>query len=210
MTPLHPHSPAPRRLGGARGQVLPALCVTIFAVIAAVALAVDISGALRARAAETQTLELAKEDLMASANFIKFSDRPAYDSADLVGEALQEDGYRGTATVIYYELPASDIPDGRSRTDRYAVTYVSVGADYQTAFGWVFGRSRIRIGNDIAWTMNPYSTTTVWRPADAMSMRYTVTVTDHGYTVADGVEVTGTAGLPQKARELAEHPTLTD
>lgn len=192
-----------RRAAGARGQVLPVLAVTIVTLVAACALAVDVSGALRLRAAEGQSLELAKESSMGSLNAQKFADDPALAAYGLAADALAADGFEGRATIWYYEVPASQMPAGRAVTDRLSVTSVQVTRTYRSALAWAAGKPTIEVGNSISWTSNPYSTTRVWRPSTVTSRAYDVTIAGGHVTSVSFRSITKT-NLPAEARRVID------
>lgn len=162
------------RARGTRAQVLPILGVAAIALVAVIALAVDMSGAWRLRDRQTQTLELAKESSMSSLNLVKFSDDPAATTVSLVGQALAQDGYEGDAKLWYFELPESVTGTG----NRLAVVTVEVSQQYRSALAWVAGTPTMTVADQLTWTTNPYSTTKVWRPARVVNRLYTLEIAD--------------------------------
>lgn len=186
----------PLRARGQRGQVLPVLAVTMVAIVAACALAVDVAGALRLHAAEAQTLELAKESSMSSLNLVKFADDPALETARLVADALAKDGYEGTAKVWYFELPES----ATGTADRLASVTVEISEPYRSALAWVVGSSTMTVADQLTWTTNPYSTTKVWRPARVTNRLYTLEIEDGALRGTTPRTITRSE-LPQPAKD---------
>lgn len=195
----------PLRARGQRGQVLPVLAVTMVAIVAACALAVDVAGALRLHAAEAQTLELAKESSMSSLNAQKFASDPAEAAYQLAADALVADGFEGTATIWYYEVPQAQMPVGRRAIDRMSVTAVEVTRTYASAFaGIAFGRPTLGVRDSIVWTSNPYSTTRVWRPSTTPPSRaYDITIRDGTVRSKTSRSITRST-LPAAARDAID------
>lgn len=186
----------PIRARGAKGQVLPLLAVTLMALVAVLALAVDMSGAWRLRDRQTQTLELAKESSMSSLNLVKFADDPALETARLVGDALAKDGYEGTAKVWYFELPES----ATGTANRLASVTVEISEPYRSALAWVVGSSTMTVADQLTWTTSPYSTTKVWRPARVTNRLYTLEIEDGALRGTTPRTITRSE-LPQPAKD---------
>lgn len=142
-----------------------AFAVASTAIVAACALAIDLTGALALHARQAQQLELAKDACMASLNALKFADDPAAAAESVVEDALARDGLTGTATVSYRELPESQTGAAR----RVAGVYLRLDGTYRTVFGGLVGHQDIEVSSEAAWSTTPYSTSEVWRPASARS-----------------------------------------
>lgn len=194
-----------RRATGAAAQVLPMLAVTLVGLVAVIALAVDLSGAWRVRQRQTQTLELAKESVMTSLNAVKFSDVPAGEVLQLTLDAFARDGYDASegltsdVTLWYYEEPESATGAG----NRLAVVTVQMHQSYDSILAWVVGKRSIDIADQLTWTINPYSTTKVWRPGATRSYRYDFTVSSHSLDIS-APSVLTRGGLPETSRKALD------
>lgn len=159
---MHGQGKKPRGLRDrARAAVVPLVACCMLLIMAVAALAVDASGAYRARAAQQQTMELAKDSALSSLNYLKFADDPAAATASCVGDALAAEKFTGTATITYHELPESQT----GSSDRVAGVYVKLEGTYKTTFSHTLGVSEMPVASEIAWTTNPYSDTVVFRPS---------------------------------------------
>lgn len=187
-----------RRLGARKrlsGAVVPLVACCMVLLCAVMALAVDVSGAYRLRARNEQTLELAKDAVMANLNSLKFSEDPAAAAEEVVAEALSQDGFSGKATFYYYELPESET----GATDRVAGMCLTLESSQPSRFARVLGQDTQTVSSELAWSTNPYSDTDVWRPARVTNRRYEVELPGEGAPSA--ATLTGTDGLPAALKD---------
>lgn len=192
--------PAILRPRALRGQSLLMFALALTAIVALVGLAVDASGAYRARARLTATCELAKDSSLNSLNVVKFSDDPAAASLELVAAALAADGFQGEFELIYFELPADDT----GSADRVAGVRVELGQSYRTLVAAVAGVDEIEVRAALSWSVNPYSSSIVWRPDDATSRRYRGAVGDDGSLTIESTEELSRSALQTLPRDLVE------
>lgn len=148
-----------------QGHVMLVAALAMTAIMGACCLAVDVTAALRVKAAQRQRIELAKDACMASLNALKFAEDPASATESVIEAALAADGASGKVTVAYRELPESQT--GSSR--RVAGVYVRMEGSYRTIFGGLFGLRDLEVASEGAWSTMPYSSSEVWRPAAVRS-----------------------------------------
>ena len=171
------------RARGTCGQVLPVVGIMLVALVCAVALAVDLSGAYRMEAAQRQELELAKDSVMGDLVALKFSDADPASApwvAD-VGDALFADGFRGDFRVWWVELPESLT----GPLDRLVVMRVELSQTYEDGLSQAMGVSDTPVSSTITFWANPYSSQEVWRPSgsgEESRLVYDGTVGDGGWT----------------------------
>ncbi len=169
------------------GQALVMLALSLTALCGVAALAVDASGAWRAHARLVSSAELAKDSSLTSVNALKFSDDPAATAHDLVTDALAADGFCGSYEVTYYELPVSET----GMADRFGGVRVELHQPYETLIAGVIGVTELDVACDLSWSVNPYSSSVVWRPSEeAFGRRYRGTIDQDGsVAVSDSVDL---------------------
>ena len=153
-----------RRLALA-GQSLVLMAIAAVTLVGMSALAVDSSGAWRLGSKSEQTLELAKDASMTSLNATKFSEDPGQTTADMVLDQMRQDGYEGDYAIWWYELG----PLQTGTSDRLAGVEVQLDQTYHTTVASVIGVSDMDVCRNKIWTVNPYSSTSVWRPDRAQT-----------------------------------------
>ena len=197
---LGSHIARPRRRArrGLVGQSLVLMAIAAVTLFGASALAVDVSGAWRMGAASEQTLELAKDGSMGSLNATKFSDDPGQVTADMVVDQLREDGYVGDYEIWWYELG----PNQTGSSDRLAGVEVVTSQEYDTSIAGVIGISEMEVDRNKVWTLNPYSSTQVWRPSRAESAYGQVWRGHMGEGGVTSDETSGSASYPDLSDEL--------
>lgn len=144
-----------------RGAVLPLVACCMVLMVAFAALAVDTAAAYRARSAQQQTLELAKDNVMNRLNSIKYGDYPFDEIIESVKATLAADGFGGTAEVACAEEPQA----ATGATNRLIGVRVKLTGSTKTTLARAIGKDRIDVASEICWTINPYSDTEVWRPS---------------------------------------------
>ena len=147
------------------GQSLVLMAIAAVTLVGMSALAVDSSGAWRLGSKSEQTLELAKDASMTSLNATKFSQDPGQTTVDMVLDQMRQDGYVGDYTIWWYELG----PSQTGTSDRLAGVEVQLDQTYETTVASVLGYSDMDVWRNKIWTLNPYSSTAVWRPDRAQS-----------------------------------------
>lgn len=176
--------------GHLEGQALVLFALALTCLCGMAALAVDASGAWRAHSRLVSACELAKDSHLNSLNAVKFSDDPAQASLDIVLDELESDGFQGTWELTYYELPESET----GSADRFAGVRVELGQDYRTILAGVLGHQTIQVADALSWSVNPYSSSTVWRPSGVECRRYSGTCSASG-----GASVTASEDIPESA-----------
>ena len=151
----------PRRASGLSGQVAAVFIVALACLLIAVGLGVDASTAYSAKAGQEAVLEAVRQSSLGMANAVKYSENPGREARDEVVELLSDNGYSGTAEIWYAELPESE----SGATDRYAGVCVMLANDTPTTFLQLAGRDKLTAKSTAIWTIHPYSTGTVYRPA---------------------------------------------
>ena len=144
-----------------RSAVLPLVACCMVLMVAFAALAVDTVAAYRARSAQQQTLELAKDNVMNRLNSIKYGDYPFDEIIESVKGTLAADGFDGTAEIACAEEPQA----ATGATNRLIGVYVKLTGSTETTLARAIGKDRIDVASEICWTINPYSDTEVWRPS---------------------------------------------
>lgn len=152
------------RRGALSGQALVMTALALVAILAVAALSVDLAGAFRASSRQSQTLELVKDASLNSLNATKFSNSPAHDLASSVASQLAADGYIGDYELWWYECSKAEIASGHASTDRLIGVELVLSQTYRCGPAAVIGTYEVPVSSSKVWTMNPYSTTVVWRP----------------------------------------------
>lgn len=153
----------PRRASGLSGQVAAVFIVALACLLVAVGLGVDASTAYSAKTGQEAVLEAVRQSSLGMANAVKYSENPGREARDEVVELLSDNGYSGAAEIWYAELPESE----SGASDRYAGVYVMLANDTPTTFLQLAGRDKLTAKSTAIWTIHPYSTGTVYRPANA-------------------------------------------
>ena len=152
----------PLRARGLPGQVAVIFVVAISCLLIAVGLGVDVSTAYSAKTGQEAVLEAVRQSSLGMSNAVKYSENPGREAREEVVELLSGNGYTGTAEIWYAELPESE----SGSNDRYAGVYVRLSNDTETTFLKLAGRDKLTARSTAVWTIHPYSTGNVYRPAD--------------------------------------------
>lgn len=152
----------PLRTRGLPGQVAVIFVVAISCLLIAVGLGVDVSTAYSAKTGQEAVLEAVRQSSLGMSNAVKYSENPGREAREEVVELLSDNGYTGTAEIRYAELPESE----SGSNDRYAGVYVRLSNDTETTFLKLAGRDKLTARSTAVWTIHPYSTGNVYRPAD--------------------------------------------
>ena len=152
----------PLRARGLPGQVAVIFVVAISCLLIAVGLGVDVSTAYSAKTGQEAVLEAVRQSSLGMSNAVKYSENPGREAREEVVELLSGNGYTGTAEIWYAELPESE----SGANDRYAGVYVRLSNDTETTFLKLAGRDKLTARSTAVWTIHPYSTGNVYRPAD--------------------------------------------
>lgn len=152
----------PLRARGLSGQVAVIFVVAISCLLIAVGLGVDVSTAYSAKTGQEAVLESVRQSSLGMSNAVKYSENPGREAREEVVELLSGNGYTGTAEIWYAELPESE----SGSNDRYAGVYVRLSNDTETTFLKLAGRDKLTARSTAVWTIHPYSTGNVYRPAD--------------------------------------------
>lgn len=185
------------------GQALILFALSLTCLCGMAALAVDASGAWRAHSRLVSCTELIKDAHLNSLNLVKYSEDPAAETLTIVTDELKNDGFEGTWTVIYYELPESET----GSADRFAGVWVELHQEYRTILAGVLGFETIDVADGLAWSINPYSSSVVWRPSDVRCRVYEGTTTnERGSSVTSTQEILESSydTLPEDLREAIE------
>ena len=143
----------PLRTRGLPGQVAVIFVVAISCLLIAVGLGVDVSTAYSAKTGQEAVLEAVRQSSLGMSNAVKYSENPGREAREEVV---------GTAEIWYAELPESE----SGSNDRYAGVYVRLSNDTETTFLKLAGRDKLTARSTAVWTIHPYSTGNVYRPAD--------------------------------------------
>ena len=115
-----------------------------------------------AKTGQEAVLEAVRQSSLGMSNAVKYSENPGREAREEVVELLSDNGYTGTAEIWYAELPESE----SGSNDRYAGVYVRLSNDTETTFLKLAGRDKLTARSTAVWTIHPYSTGNVYRPAD--------------------------------------------
>lgn len=151
------------RGSGLAGQVAAVFIVALSCLLIAVGIGVDASTAYSAKTGQEAVLEAVRQSSLGMANAVKYSENPGREAREEVVELLSGNGYSGAAEIWYAELPESE----SGPSDRYAGVYVRLTNDTETTFLKLAGRDKLTARSSAIWTIHPYSTGSVYRPADA-------------------------------------------
>ena len=148
------------------GQTLVMFCLVSAILVMVMGLAIDASGAWWKSQRQADAQEVAKEAVVSRANEIKFDpDDSTAAAARIAYQAIQEN--LPDASTLDLEVWAWEIPKSKSgNKDRLIGVEVVSTSKYDCTFASTFGFKTIPVKSDIEFTVNPYSSTTVWRQSD--------------------------------------------
>lgn len=147
----------------AKGQVLVMFVLVAAVLVMALGLAIDASGGWWKSQRQNDAIEIAKESVLSRSNEIKFN---ATDST----RAIDEIAY-ASLTQNLSEIDASkvsitswEVPQSKTGSmNRLIGVEIEVVGTYKCFFAKTFGFGTLPVRNTITFTINPYSSTEVWR-----------------------------------------------
>ena len=149
--------------GASRGQALVMFVLVAAALVMALGLAIDASGGWWKSQRQNDAIEIAKEAALSRSNEIKFD---AADSTRALDEVIYSSLKQNLSELKGSEVSVTswEVPESESGSmNRLIGVEVSVTGTYKCVFAQTFGFGSIPIKNTITFTINPYSSTEVWR-----------------------------------------------
>lgn len=149
--------------GALRGQALVMFVLVAAALVMALGLAIDASGGWWKSQRQNDAIEIAKEAALSRSNEIKFD---ATDSTRALDEVIYSSLKQNLSELKGSEVSVTswEVPESESGSmNRLIGVEVSVTGTYKCVFAQTFGFGSIPIKNTITFTINPYSSTEVWR-----------------------------------------------
>mgnify|MGYP007110095177 CR=1 FL=1 len=153
-----------------RGSMVPLAAVAALVLFAVVAFSVDQGIAYAAKARQENALDAARAACM-DASFAlvaKNDDDPGRTVADRVARTVRDAGFRGKASVWFYEAPEASA----SSTERHWAIGMQLEEDSPTVFARGFGIDTLPVASYRVMTAMPYAGERVWRPAQRRCGRY--------------------------------------
>lgn len=148
---------------GTRGQALVMFVLVAAVLVMVLGLAIDASGAWWKSQRQNDAIEIAKESALSRSNEIKFNATDSTRALDeIIYSSLTEnlrDLGSSEVSVTSWEVPESE----SGSMNRLIGVEVSVTGTYKCVFAQTFGFGSIPVKNTITFTINPYSSTEVWR-----------------------------------------------
>lgn len=140
----------------------------MFVLVAAVlvmvlGLAIDASGAWWKSQRQNDAIEIAKEAALSRSNEIKFD---ATDSTRALDEVVYSSLTENLSNLEGSEVSVTSWEVSAEKTggmNRLIGVEVSVTGTYKCVFAQTFGFASVPVKNTITFTINPYSSTEVWR-----------------------------------------------
>lgn len=149
--------------GALRGQALVMFVLVAAALVMVLGLAIDASGGWWKSQRQNDAIEIAKEAALSRSNEIKFD---ATDSTRALDEVIYSSLKQNLSELKGSEVSVTswEVPESESGSmNRLIGVEVSVTGTYKCVFAQTFGFGSIPIKNTITFTINPYSSTEVWR-----------------------------------------------
>lgn len=149
--------------GALRGQALVMFVLVATALVMALGLAIDASGGWWKSQRQNDAIEIAKEAALSRSNQIKFD---ATDSTRALDEVIYSSLKQNLSELGGSEVSVTswEVPESESGSmNRLIGVEVSVTGTYKCVFAQTFGFGSIPVKNTITFTINPYSSTEVWR-----------------------------------------------
>lgn len=149
--------------GASRGQALVMFVLVAAALVMVLGLAIDASGGWWKSQRQNDAIEIAKEAALSRSNEIKFD---ATDSTRALDEVIYSSLKQNLSELKGSEVSVTswEVPESESGSmNRLIGVEVSVTGTYKCVFAQTFGFGSIPIKNTITFTINPYSSTEVWR-----------------------------------------------
>lgn len=149
--------------GCLRGQALVMFVLVAAALVMALGLAIDASGGWWKSQRQNDAIEIAKEAALSRSNEIKFD---ATDSTRALDDVIYSSLAQNLSDLEGSEVSITswEVPESKSGSmNRLIGVEVSVTGTYKCVFAQTFGFGSIPVKNNITFTINPYSSTEVWR-----------------------------------------------
>lgn len=149
--------------GTTRGQALVMFVLVAAVLVMVLGLAIDASGAWWKSQRQNDAIEIAKESALSRSNEIKFN---ATDSTRALDEIIYSSLTENLRDLGGSEVSVTswEVPKTKSGSmNRLIGVEVSVTGTYRCVFAQTFGFGSIPVKNTITFTINPYSSTEVWR-----------------------------------------------
>lgn len=149
--------------GGTRGQALVMFVLVAAVLVMVLGLAIDASGAWWKSQRQNDAIEIAKEAALSRSNEIKFD---ATDSTRALDEVIYSSLTQNLSELEGSEVSVTswEVPESESGSmNRLIGVEVSVTGTYRCVVAQTFGFGSIPVKNTITFTINPYSSTEVWR-----------------------------------------------
>lgn len=153
--------------GSACGQALVMFVLVAAVLVMVLGLAIDASGAWWKSQRQNDAIEIAKESALSRSNEIKFN---AADSTRALDEVIYSSLTENLSDLNGSEVSVTswEVPETKSGSmNRLIGVEVSVTGTYKCVFAQTFGFGTVPVKNTITFTINPYSSTEVWRQNSA-------------------------------------------
>lgn len=148
---------------GMCGQALIMFVLVSAALVMVLGLAIDASGGWWKSQRQNDAIEIAKESALSRSNEIKFD---ATDSTRAIDEVVYSSLTENLKDIESSEVSVTswEVPETKTGSmNRLIGVEVTVTGAYRCVFAQTFGFSSIPVKNTITFTINPYSSTEVWR-----------------------------------------------
>lgn len=149
--------------GSVRGQSLIMFALVATVLVMVLGLAIDASGAWWKSQRQNDAIEIAKEAALSRSNEIKFD---ATDSTRAIDDVIYSSLKENLSELEGSEVAVTswEVSESESGSmNRLIGIEVSVTGMYKCVFAQTFGFGSIPVKNTITFTINPYSSTEVWR-----------------------------------------------
>lgn len=149
--------------GALRGQALVMFVLVAAALVMVLGLAIDASGGWWKSQRQNDAIEIAKEAALSRSNEIKFD---ATDSTRAIDDVIYSSLKENLSELEGSEVAVTswEVSESESGSmNRLIGVEVSVTGTYKCVFAQTFGFGSIPVKNTITFTINPYSSTEVWR-----------------------------------------------
>lgn len=153
-----------------RGSMVPVAVMAALVLFAVLAFSVDQGIAYAAKARQENALDAARAACM-DASFAlvaKNADDPGRLVADRAVRAARDAGFRGKASVWFYEAPEASA----SSTERRWTVGVQLEEESPTVFARGYGIESLPVASHRTVTATPYAGERVWRPEQRRCGRY--------------------------------------
>lgn len=147
----------------AKGQVLVMFVLVAAVLVMALGLAIDASGGWWKSQRQNDAIEIAKESVLSRSNEIKFN---ATDSTRAIDEIAYASLTQNLSEIDASKVTITSWEEPQSKTgsmNRLIGVEIEVVGTYKCFFAKTFGFGTLPVRNTITFTINPYSSTEVWR-----------------------------------------------